>query len=262
MRKPKPPKPEDYGTSDGDIREFRNCSASDEFNEVRQKGDKRTWRYVGVWVVGLAIVIFATGGVGLVMAIVIALVVTLFGGVFIPIWAQNIVEHFEWKKERPHQEIKHRRIAKVEAYLAAEEEYQAEFTRYEGYKQEQALKRQQKKEAYWKNQSGVEFEASVEKLFSDLGYITELTPQTADGGVDIVLRNGNEKIAVQCKRYKSRVAAGHMREFIGAMKALKYKKGMFITVEGVTGPSQKLADENNIEVLVAADLVRLRKKAS
>ena len=86
----------------------------------------------------------------------------------------------------------------------------------------------------------------------------QFTPATSDGGVDIIIKEPSaQKIAVQCKRYKSRVTAGHVREFVGAMKALKFKKGIFVTVEGVTGPAQKLAAANDIEIITVTDLIAM-----
>jgi HJR/Mrr/RecB family endonuclease len=120
------------------------------------------------------------------------------------------------------------------------------------------LEAERKREKYWEQQDGKDFEKNVGALFKDQGYSVKFTPATGDGGVDIIIKQSSSpKIAVQCKRYKSRVTAGHVREFIGALKALKFEKGIFVTVKGVTAPAQKLATENKIEILTVTDLIAM-----
>ena len=87
---------------------------------------------------------------------------------------------------------------------------------------------------------------SIGELLKEKGYKVEYTPKTADGGVDLYIKKGKLKAAVQSKRYKTRVDAGHMREFVGAMNDKGYEEGFFIATKGVTEPAMKLAKSNNI----------------
>lgn len=52
-----------------------------------------------------------------------------------------------------------------------------------------------------------EFEWLIEVLYKEIGYKTELTPATRDGGKDIIANikreDGNEKVYVECKLYKT-----------------------------------------------------------
>ncbi|MFR4162064.1 MAG: restriction endonuclease [Paraclostridium sordellii] len=52
-----------------------------------------------------------------------------------------------------------------------------------------------------------EFEKLIEVLYKSLGYDTELTPETRDGGKDVIARikrqDGFEEVYIECKRYKT-----------------------------------------------------------
>jgi restriction system protein len=105
---------------------------------------------------------------------------------------------------------------------------------------------------------------SIGELLKEKEYKVEYTPKTADGGVDLYIKKGKPKAAVQCKRYKTRVAAGHMREFVGAMNDKGYEEGFFIATKGVTEPAMKLAKSNNIKVVTLKEIIDLtdgRRKA-
>ena len=69
---------------------------------------------------------------------------------------------------------------------------------------------------------------SIGELLKEKGYKVEYTPKTADGGVDLYIKKVKSKAAVQCKRYKTRVAAGHMREIVGAMNDKGYEEGFLL----------------------------------
>ena len=64
-----------------------------------------------------------------------------------------------------------------------------------------------------------EFEWLIEVLYKDIGYETELTPVTRDGGKDIIAtikrEDGNEKVYVECKLYKTTELARHTVEAFG-----------------------------------------------
>lgn len=120
--------------------------------------------------------------------------------------------------------------------------------------------RLRKEEQFWENLSGIEFEKNVGSLFEDHGYTVSFTPRSNDGGIDIFLEKSSKQIAVQCKRYKSRVSVGHMREFVGAMTAHGVKKGYFMTVKGCTSSAEELAEDNGIKIFSSSDLIKMSKK--
>ena len=270
MKKPKAPSLKDYGVTNTDLKTYKKIKA--ELDAMPPETGRRLGFTVWfVWylifVIGLIVKNedFTIDDLEKVMIVAGVLSVTI--GLFPAIWTYNFLEfRVPSKRGKIWDQLSGNAWHSIESYLKDNEEYEIEL---ENYKEVQAdisrerrLKKRQEEQSYWKKQSGHEFEVNVAKLYEDLGFDVELTPHTADGGIDLILRKDNSKVAVQCKRHKTRVAAGHMREFIGAMKVLKYKTGLFVTVGGVTEPAQKLADENKVEVIEAADLVKMRKRAS
>lgn len=68
-----------------------------------------------------------------------------------------------------------------------------------------------------------EFEDLVERLMHYLGYPNvKVTKRTGDGGIDVLstrfTAHGLERVAVQCKRYRSPVGVSVAREFVGAIQ--------------------------------------------
>ena len=63
-----------------------------------------------------------------------------------------------------------------------------------------------------------EFEELCAETYRKRGYAVSETARGADGGVDLVLRRGGERIFVQCKHYAARrVDVRPVRELFGVM---------------------------------------------
>jgi restriction system protein len=78
-------------------------------------------------------------------------------------------------------------------------------------------------------------EEVVASVFSDLGYETELTAYSRDGGVDMFLRGADGALsAVQVKRYKGSIGAEQIRSFVGALLLRGVSKGVYVTTSGFT----------------------------
>ena len=109
---------------------------------------------------------------------------------------------------------------KVNSYYKAIEQY------------EEYKKRTQR--MFWQNISGYEFENEVAKLYEKLGYNAYITKKTGDGGVDVILTKGGEKIAVQCKHHASKVGPNDFRALIGTVVSQGFTKGIFVSLNGFT----------------------------
>ena len=80
------------------------------------------------------------------------------------------------------------------------------------------------------------FEEVVASVFRSLGFHTELSASSADGGIDVVLRDSHERvIAVQVKRYRDSIEVAQIRELLGAMVLRGYTKGVFVTTSRFQG---------------------------
>lgn len=105
-----------------------------------------------------------------------------------------------------------------------------------------------------------DFEKLVSELYESLGYETELTEQTDDGGVDILVSREEENLAIQAKRYKARnkVSQPQMREYAFLTHDLdEVDRIVVVTTSSFTEGAQKIADRHNVELINGAELVQL-----
>jgi len=93
----------------------------------------------------------------------------------------------------------------------------------------------------WRTVSDREFEEFVAKLFRKIGYQSvELTPVTADKGVDVIASRKDGlgqtlKYAVQCKRYiNTKVGSDTVRDFGSALQLVRADFGVIVTSSGFT----------------------------
>jgi restriction system protein len=108
-----------------------------------------------------------------------------------------------------------------------------------------------------------EFELLVGEAFRLQGYtVTELGGIGADGGVDLVLRKGNEKFLVQCKQWKAfKVGVDIVRQLYGVMAAQGAAGGFVITSGTFTADAKAFAEGRNVTLVDGAKLFGLLKQA-
>jgi len=112
--------------------------------------------------------------------------------------------------------------------------------------------------------SGIEFEEFITQLLKAMGFRTQVTKASGDGGVDIVaildkpITGG--RYLFQCKRFApdSLIGAPIIREFYGAVSAdKKANKGILITTSGFTVQAKEFAGEVGIELIDGQGLSNL-----
>lgn len=108
-----------------------------------------------------------------------------------------------------------------------------------------------------------EFELLVGEAFRIQGYsVTELGGAGADGGVDLVLRKGNEKFLVQCKQWKAfKVGVDVVRQLYGVMAAHGAAGGFVITSGTFTVDAKAFAEGRNVKLVDGPKLFGLLKQA-
>ena len=93
------------------------------------------------------------------------------------------------------------------------------------------------------------FEELVGSLFRERGYEVEITPQTRDGGKDIVLIGrsdvGAAMTLVECKRYQesNRVGVEVVRGLYGVVEELRATRGLIATTSYFTSEAKALRDK-------------------
>lgn len=106
-----------------------------------------------------------------------------------------------------------------------------------------------------------EFEWLVGEAFRQRGFsVVEAGGAGPDGGVDILLRLGEERGLVQCKHWKAyKVGLPVVREMLGAMTAKRARRGWVITSGRFTAEAAAFAAEHGIELIDGDKLPTLLK---
>lgn len=97
----------------------------------------------------------------------------------------------------------------------------------------------------------VEFERLVAETFRQRGYnVTETGGRTADGGVDLALTKGKERLLVQCKQWRARsVGVTVIRELYGIIAASRATGGYVVTSGMFTHDAKQFARSCSIELI-------------
>lgn len=104
-----------------------------------------------------------------------------------------------------------------------------------------------------------EFEALVEEAYRLRGYtVRRIGGDGPDGGVDLVLDRGAEKVLVQCKQWRAmRVGVAVVRELYGAMAAQGAASGIVVTSGSFTPDAVDFASGRNIQLMAGRELHEL-----
>jgi restriction system protein len=96
-----------------------------------------------------------------------------------------------------------------------------------------------------------EFEQLVGEAFRQRGYqITETGGGGADGGIDLVLRKGSEKLLVQCKQWRATlVSVNVVRELYGLVAAEGATGGVVVTSGRYSPDAQAFAEGRNLQLI-------------
>lgn len=107
--------------------------------------------------------------------------------------------------------------------------------------------------------TGLEFEKFVELLFRKMGYSTQLTKQSGDQGLDvIVIKNGN-KIGIQVKCYSNTVGNSAIQEAFAGKSFYDCDKVLVITNNYFTTSAVELAQANDV-ILWNRDILKEKLK--
>lgn len=94
--------------------------------------------------------------------------------------------------------------------------------------------------------TGLEFEKFIDLLFKKIGYLTEITKQSGDQGIDIVASKNNIKIGIQTKCYTNTVGNSAIQEVTAGKEYYNCNKVIVITNNYFTKSAIELANINNV----------------
>lgn len=105
--------------------------------------------------------------------------------------------------------------------------------------------------------SGEDFERFLGELFKRRGFKVSYTATSGDYGADLILKDGQDVIAVQAKRYSSTVGVKAVQEIIGAVKMYNATEAWVVTNSHFTRQAEKLADINDVYLIDREELIHL-----
>lgn len=97
--------------------------------------------------------------------------------------------------------------------------------------------------------TGVQFEEYVAGRLREAGWQeVTLTPATGDHGVDIVAVRGQERYAIQCKRYRSAVDTKAVQEVYAGKGVYDADRAVVVTNSTFTPKAREMAEKLHIEL--------------
>ena len=109
--------------------------------------------------------------------------------------------------------------------------------------------------------NGIEFEDFLQTVFICYGYLVEKTKKSHDYGADLIVKNKDKKIAVQCKLYyKHTVGNSAIQEVATAKDFYNTDEAIVITNSKFSKPAINLAEKIGVKLLDRNDLDKLPKE--
>ena len=101
--------------------------------------------------------------------------------------------------------------------------------------------------------SGTDFETVCQHLIENMGFETETTKASGDGGIDLIVYNHKPllsgKYIIQCKRYSGSVGEPIIRDLYGVVTSERANKGILMTTGYFTNSAITFAEEKPIELI-------------
>lgn len=109
-----------------------------------------------------------------------------------------------------------------------------------------------------------EFEGQTAEVFGRKGYtVIERGGNGPDGGVDLVLRMGQDKYLVQCKQWKTkRVGVATVRELYGVMAAEGAVGGFVVASGAFTDDGRNFSAGRSIKLMHTDAMLRMVRETS
>ena len=109
--------------------------------------------------------------------------------------------------------------------------------------------------------SGIEFENVCQVLVEKMGFTTQTTKASGDGGIDLIAYNHQPllsgKYIIQCKRYAGSVGEPIIRDLYGVVMSERANKGILMTTGHFTKSAIGLAEGKPIELIDGIKLKEL-----
>jgi restriction system protein len=102
---------------------------------------------------------------------------------------------------------------------------------------------------------GEDFERLCGDYFASLGYTVDFTPQSGDGGIDLVLTRDGELAVAQCKRTKKSVGEPVVRDLYGALHHTGAREAFLCSASGFSPAAESWAAGKPLTLLDGSEIV-------
>jgi restriction system protein len=106
--------------------------------------------------------------------------------------------------------------------------------------------------------SGTDFEDYVARIARSCGVPVIMTSVTGDWGVDLIVGNRPDRLAIQCKRRSRPVGAAAVQEVVAGAPMQGCTRTMVVTNHEFTPAARELAQLHGCELVGRSELPRLR----
>lgn len=113
---------------------------------------------------------------------------------------------------------------------------------------------------YWMSLDGHQYEKAVASVYRQQGYNAVVSKAGGDGGVDIILSKGDERIAVQCKHHKNAVSPAVARDLYGTMRHFGFTQGMIVSTHGFTSGVYDFVKDKPISLITLNQIIAMSNK--
>ncbi|MBO7332226.1 MAG: restriction endonuclease [Alphaproteobacteria bacterium] len=98
-------------------------------------------------------------------------------------------------------------------------------------------------------ETGEDFEDFIMDILKKKGFKVKKTPKTGDQGVDLIVRAGTDKIAIQCKFYSQPVGNKAVQEVAAGRVFYQCNKAVVVSNQTYTVSARQLAHSLGVELL-------------
>jgi HJR/Mrr/RecB family endonuclease len=108
--------------------------------------------------------------------------------------------------------------------------------------------------------SGQEFERFMAEVLRNTGYEVDMVGGPGDQGVDLLVRVGRKRVAVQCKLHGKPVGRAAVADVYAGAKHHGAKQAWLVAPGGFTPGAMELAESTNVKLLDLAAIRGLLQK--
>jgi restriction system protein len=101
---------------------------------------------------------------------------------------------------------------------------------------------------------GVEFEKYIAARLRQNGWRVLMTPVTGDYGVDLIAKKGDQRIAVQCKRYSKPIGISAVQQVVSGAMHHDCTGSLVVSNQEFTKAAKQLAQTHNCRLVGRSEL--------